>query len=135
MTEQRPNATMHVLTLTIARARASALTQAHDCTCIRSRLRARLAPDSQANLANSCMCFIGKPLRTPEMAKMAKMAKVLVVGQHSHFLLLKSMLFLISPPCQDIGAAALQHIVQASIPIEMYTICTSHTSRKSHLSV
>ena len=43
-------------------------------TCYTTIACARLAPDGQANLANSCMRFICKPLRTQEM-----MAKVLVL--------------------------------------------------------
>ena len=57
--------TMHVRTFTVA--------------------RARLAPDGQANFENSCTSFIRKPLRTSEMVEMSKMAKVLVLEQHSHF--------------------------------------------------
>ena len=57
------------------------------CTCVRSRLRARarLAPDGPTNFTNSCVRFIRKPSRTPGMAEMAKMAKVLVLEQHSQF--------------------------------------------------
>ena len=38
----------------------------------------------KANSANSCARFIRTPLRTPEMAEMAEVAKVLVPEQHSH---------------------------------------------------
>ena len=51
------------------RARASALTQAHNARAYaHDYARACLAPDGQANFENSCVCFIRKPLRTPEMA-------------------------------------------------------------------
>ena len=75
---------------------SSALTQAR-CTFLRSRFGARVRTHASArytcvrsrsrarNFANSCICFIYKPLRTPEMAEMVKMAKVLVLEQHSHF--------------------------------------------------
>ena len=38
----------------------------------------------KVNSANSRARFIRRPLRTPEMAEMAEVAKVLVSDQHSH---------------------------------------------------
>ena len=38
----------------------------------------------KVNSANSRARFIRRPLRTPEMAEMAEVAKVLVSEQHSH---------------------------------------------------
>ena len=54
-------------------------------------MRARLAPDGQANFANSCTRLIRRPLRTQEMAEpeVAEVAKVLVPEQHSHLFIIQ----------------------------------------------
>ena len=101
---------MHMHKLTIARARASALTQAHDARVYPHDWARQLGAwrSSKQCLADSYMRFICKPLRTPEMEEMVNKAKVLVMEQLSNiaiFLPLKSMLLLVSPSGRDIGAS------------------------------